>query len=49
MKFVSILIACLAAVALAADDAKECEGASRCFVTTRERVIGIFLVITCLP
>ena len=26
MKFVSIFFACLAAVAFAADDAKECEG-----------------------
>jgi hypothetical protein len=26
MKFVSILLACLAAIALAADETKECEG-----------------------
>lgn len=46
MKFVSFLLACLAAVALAADDTKECEGEwikrhELRLSVTNSRVIGV--------
>jgi len=56
MKFLSFLLACLAAVALAADDTKECEGETTFFYQDNdncfsipEKVIGVFrpcLVLT---
>ena len=56
MKFLSFLLACLAAVALAADDTKECEGETTFFyedndncLSIPEKVIGVIrpcLVLT---
>ena len=61
MKFLSFLLACLAAVALAADDTKECEGETTFFYQDNdncysipEKVIGVFrpclvLTLCCFP